>query len=318
MRVVFFGTPAFAVPSLTRLIAEHDVVMVVTRPDQRQGRGQKVSASPVKALAERHGIPVSQPTKLGDTTWLEHVAAATPDLAVVAAYGRLLPQPLLDLPRKGFINVHASLLPRWRGAAPIHRAMLAGDADTGISIMRVVLALDAGPVLAERRTPIESADTSQTLDARLSQIGADLLIDTIARMASGAITATPQDESRATYAPRLERHESQIDWQRPAAEVDRRIRGLQAWPLAAGLLAGKRVQFLMSTVAGHDVHPNAPGTIVEATTQGLLVACAPGAVLITEVLPEGRRPMPVGAFVNGTPVEAGTAVGPLPMADPKS
>jgi len=310
MRVLLFGTPDFAVPSLTALIGAHDVVAVVTRPDRPRGRGHKVTASPVKLAAEARGIRVLQPTRLADPQTLEDVAALGADIAVVAAYGRLLPQALLDVPRLGFINVHASLLPRWRGAAPIHRAVMAGDGVTGVTIMRVVLALDAGPALASIATPIAATDTSESLDRRLAVMGADLLVATLARMEAGGVAEVPQDESKVTYAPRLERHESQINWERPAVDIDRQIRGLQPWPLAAARIAGRRIAFLQSAVT--DALPLvAPGTVVEAGPGGLVIACAPGAVRITEVLPEGRRAMSAAAFVNGTPVVAGTAVQPL-------
>lgn len=317
MRVIFFGTPAFAVPTLAALLDTHDVAAVVTRVDRPSGRGHKVTASPVKALAVAHGVPVLQPSTLGDPQWLAAVAALRADIAVVAAYGRLLPQALLDLPRMGVVNVHASLLPRWRGAAPVHRAVLAGDPITGVTIMRVVLALDAGPMLATASTPIGPADTSATLDAKLGAMGAELLVATLARMERGVVTEVAQDESRATYASKLERHESRIDWQRPALEIDRQIRGLQPWPLAAAILEGKRVAFLRATVidAAHEV---APGTVIEATPDGLVIACAPGALRITEVLPEGRRAMPTAAFLNGTRVHAGARVMDLPLPAPRS
>lgn len=313
MRVLLFGTPDFAVPSLEALIGAHEVVAVVTRPDKPRGRGHKVTASPVKMVAEAHGIRVLQPTTLAAPEWLSEVAGFHADIAVVAAYGRLLPQALLDIPRLGFINVHASLLPRWRGAAPIHRAVMAGDAITGVTIMRVVLALDAGPMLAAASTAIGPTDTSESLDRRLADMGATLLVETMARLESGSVSEVPQDESQATHAPRLERHESHIDWNRPAVVVDRQIRGLQPWPLAAARIAGRRVAFLQSAVT--DAPPLlAPGTVVEAGATGLVIACAPGAVRITEVLPEGRRAMTAAAFLNGTPVTAGSAVLPLEAA----
>ena len=310
MRVLFFGTPEFAVPSLTALAGAHEVVAVVTRPDRPRGRGHRISASPIKATAEAHGIPVLQPAGLNDLQWLQSIADLHADIAVVAAYGRLLPQALLDIPRLGFVNVHASLLPRWRGAAPVHRAVIAGDAVTGVTIMRVVLALDAGPMLAASSTPIGLSETSETLEARLSVMGAELLIATLARMEAGPIAETAQDESRATYATKLERHESRVDWARPAIEIDRQIRGLQPWPLAAGLIEGRRVAFLRSSVTDTSTS-GAPGTVLDASAAGLVVACSPGAVRITEVLPEGRRTMSVADFLNGVAVRAGTHIMPV-------
>ena len=312
MRVVFFGTPEFAVPSLNALFDAHDVVAVVTRPDRPRGRGQKVTSSPVKIAAAAASTQILQPARLSDPDWLKDIAALRADIAVVAAYGRLLPQALLDIPRLGFINVHASLLPRWRGAAPIHRALIAGDVETGVTIMRVVLELDAGPMLAAASTPIGESDTSEMLEARLGVMGADLLIDTIGRLGSGTAVEVPQDASKATYAPKLERHESQIDWARPAVEIDRQIRGLQPWPLAAGMLAGRRVAFLKSTIIDSPAIAD-PGPVIAATAAGLVVACSTGAVRISEVLPEGRRAMPARDFLNGVTVEPGARVMPLAL-----
>lgn len=315
MRVMVFGTPHFAVPTLAALLESHEVVAVVTRPDRPHGRGHKISPNPVKALAIERGMPVLQPTRLSDPEWLAQIAALRADIAVVAAYGRLLPQALLDLPRLGCINVHASLLPRWRGAAPIHRAVLAGDAQTGVTIMRVVLALDAGPTFGSTSTPIAATDTSEVLDARLATMGAELLVATLARMDAGTATETPQEESGVTYAARLERGESQIDWHRPAVEIDRQIRGLQPWPLAVAMVEGRRIAFLKGAVG--DAAPTAapPGVVLEAGEDGLVIACGEGVIRITDVRPEGRRAMPAAAYLRGTPVRVGAMVSTLPVRD---
>ena len=249
LRVVFFGTPAFAVPSLARLIASgHEVVAVVTQPDRPRGRGRPVVPEAVKRAALEARLPVLQPERLRDPEWLATLASVRPDLGVVAAYGRILPQALLDLPRLGMINVHASLLPRWRGAAPVHRAILAGDERTGVTIMRVVLALDAGPMLARVETPIAPDETSAELESRLSGMGAGLLMETIDRLASGPVAEIAQDETAVTYASRLERRDSAIDWRRPARAVHDQIRGLHPWPLAGAILNGRRVSLLRSEV----------------------------------------------------------------------
>lgn len=306
VRVLFFGTPRFAVPTLERLIkSAHTVVGVVTQPDRPRGRGQLYSASPVKAVAQLHAIPVFQPTQLKDPDWQAQVRATGADIGVVVAYGRILPQTLLDIPPMGLINVHASLLPRWRGAAPIHRAVMAGDAVTGVTIMRVVLALDAGPMLSTIETPIDATDTSETLELRLADAGATLLVDTLDRLAAGRVEEVPQDESRVTYAERLQRSESAIDWTRPAVEIDRQIRGLQPWPLAVTKLADRSIALLHSGVVSASETPAAPGTIVRATGDDLHVACGAGVLAITQVKPEGRRPMPVRAFLNGAALSAG-------------
>lgn len=309
VRVLFFGTPRFAVPTLERLFASsHTVAGVVTQPDRPRGRGQLYSASPVKEAAQRHSVPVFQPTKLKDAAWHDEIRALGADIGVVVAYGRILPQALLDIPPRGMINVHASLLPRWRGAAPIHRAVIAGDAVTGVTIMRVVLALDAGPMLSTVETPITSADTSETLELRLADAGAALLVETLDRMAAGPVTETPQDESRVTYADRLQRAESAIDWTRTAVDIDRQVRGLQPWPLAVAHLAGRAVALLHSSVVSASDTPAAPGTIVRATGDDLHIACGTGVLAITQVKPEGRRPMPARAFLNGAGVSAGMVV----------
>jgi len=309
LRVLYFGTPRFAVPTLERLIASpHEVVGVVTQPDRPRGRGQKVSASPVKAVAVAHHIPVLQPTQLRDAAWLDEVAALRADIGVVAAYGRILPQALLDLPPRGLINVHASLLPRWRGAAPIHRAVLAGDAVTGITIMRVVLALDAGPMLARVETPIAPDDTSESLEVRLASMGAELLVATLDRLSAGPMDEVPQDEALVTYAERLQRAESTVDWAQPAARIDCQIRGLHPWPLAVVRVQERSVALLHSSVVDEDARAVVPGTIVAASHDVLHVACAPGVLAITQVKPEGRRPMAVRDFLNGAGPLVGTVL----------
>jgi methionyl-tRNA formyltransferase len=309
MRVLFFGTPRFAVPTLERLLASrHTVVGVVTQPDRPRGRGQLYSASPVKEVAQRHDVPVFQPTTLKDESWQSEMRALNADIGVVVAYGRILPQTLLDIPPRGLINVHASLLPRWRGAAPIHRAVLAGDAVTGVTIMRVVLALDAGPMLSTVKTEITAADTSETVELRLAGAGAALLVETLDRMESGPVPETPQDESRVTYAERLQRSESTIDWSRPAVELDRQVRGLQPWPLAVAHIAGRNVALLHSAVMSDAAASASPGTIVRASGDDLHVACGAGVLAITQVKPEGRRPMPARAFLNGAGLTAGMVI----------
>lgn len=309
MRVLFFGTPRFAVPTLERLLASsHTVVGVVTQPDRPRGRGQLYSASPVKEVAVRHDVPVFQPTQLKDAQWQSEIRALDADIGVVVAYGRILPQTLLDIPPMGLINVHASLLPRWRGAAPIHRAVIAGDAVTGVTIMRVVLALDAGPMLSTVETVIDATDTSETLELRLADAGATLLVETLDRMAAGPVAETPQDESLVTYAERLQRAESVVSWTRPAADIDRQVRGLQPWPLAVAKIADRNVALLHSTVVPADDTAAAPGTIVRASGDELHVACGSGVLAITQVKPEGRRPMPARAFLNGAGVRVGMVI----------
>ncbi len=309
VRVIFFGTPRFAVPTLERLLqSAHTVVGVVTQPDRPRGRGQLYSASPVKVVALRHDVPVFQPTQLKAPDWQRQIEALNADIGVVAAYGRILPQTLLDIPPMGMINVHASLLPRWRGAAPIHRAVIAGDDITGVTIMRVALALDAGPMLSSVSTPIDAADTSETLELRLADAGATVLVETLDRMASGSVEEVPQDQSRVTYAERLQRAESAITWTHSAATVDRQIRGLQPWPLAVARIGGRAVALLHSRVVSVDDTLASPGTIVCATGDDLHVACGSGVLALTQVKPEGRRPMPARAFLNGAGLRPGMVI----------
>ncbi|MCC7186118.1 MAG: methionyl-tRNA formyltransferase [Acidobacteria bacterium] len=306
MKVLYFGTPRFAVPTLELILrSAHPVVGVVTQPDRPRGRGQQVTPSPVKEVALAHGLPVLQPTRMKDDEWLAQVRALGADIGVVAAYGRILPQVLLDIPPQGLINVHASLLPRWRGAAPIHRAVIAGDAVTGVTIMRVVLALDAGPMLAKVDTPITADDTSETLEMRLAAAGGQLLVETLDKLADGPVPEIPQDESLVTHAERLQRAESVIDWTRPATQIDQQIRGLQPWPLAGARLGGRAVAFLHSSVVSATQAPAPPGTIIAAAGDDLHVACGQGVLALTRVKPEGRRPMAVRDFLNGGSVTTG-------------
>jgi methionyl-tRNA formyltransferase len=310
--VAFFGTPAFALSTLERLHASlHDVVLVVTQPDRPRGRGQRVTAGPVKDFALRHGLLTLQPDRLKEPSLHSAIAAARLDLAVVAAYGRILPATLLAVPRLGFINVHASLLPRWRGAAPVHRAILAGDRETGITIMRVVPALDAGPMLARAAVTIAPDETSVALERRLAAIGAELLVETVDRLSAGAIDEEVQDDSAATYASRLERSESRIDWGAPATVIHNQIRGLQPWPVATVLFAGKRLLLLQSAVDDR-AHRSVPGTVLAIDRESFVVACGEGAVRILRVQLEGRGPADVREFLNGHRLQIGDVLGRLP------
>ena len=314
MRIVFFGTPTFAVPTLSALLdSSHAIVAAVTQPDRPRGRGHKVRPEAIKSLAQERGLEILQPERLRDDAFLSSFRSLDPDLAIVVAYGRILPSELLDLPKLGFINVHGSLLPRWRGAAPVHRAILAGDAITGVTIMRVVAALDAGPMLATAQTEIGRDETSAELETRLAWMGAELLRTTVDRLAAGPVVATPQDETLVTYAPRLERRESRIDWARPAADVHNQIRGLQPWPLAAALLRGRRVSLHRSQIASHEPRGAASGTIVDLQSGGIVVATAPGTVRITRLQAEGRQALPASEFVSGARLTTGDRFDPLPV-----
>ena len=306
MRILFFGTPAFAVPSLRALAhSPHEVVAVVTQPDRPRGRGQKLVPSEVKAAAGELGLEVWQPNRLRGGDFEDRVRALSADLGVVAAYGRILSGSLLALPKHGMVNVHASLLPRWRGAAPVHRAVIAGDAETGITIMQVVEALDAGPMLARLPTDIGPDETSDILEKRLADLGAGLLVETVNAIARGPVTATPQTESAVTYAAKLERYESSLDWQQPAQMLHNLIRGLQPWPVAAAVLHGRRVMMRRSRPVPEEPHTTIPGTILRVDPEALVVAAAPGAIQLFDLQPEGRPPMAIRDYLNGRPMKPG-------------
>jgi methionyl-tRNA formyltransferase len=307
LRVVFLGTPAFAVPTLERLLgSSHAVVGVVTQPDRPRGRGQKTIDSPVKAAARAAGLPVLQPDKLRDPAFMNELANLAADIGVVAAYGKILPEAVLAEPRLGMVNVHASLLPRHRGAAPVHRAIMAGDPETGITIMRVVKALDAGPMLARAARPIGSDETSDELERDLAKLGAGLLVETLDSLASGPVAETPQDETLATYAPRLTREDGLIDWSRPAPAIHNQIRGLHPWPHAYSFLDGRRLIIRKSAPGGQpDAPAPAPGTVVAAPGDDFMVATGSGLISIKELQAEGKRPMTPRDFLAGHHVRAG-------------
>ncbi len=311
LRIVYFGTPAFAVPTLRALIqSRHPVVALVSQPDRPKGRGHRIAATPTKELAALCGVPVLQPTKLREDVFLAQVAALRPDLGVVAAYGRILPDALLAVPRLGMINVHASLLPKYRGAAPVHRAVIAGDEITGVTIMQVVAELDAGPMLASATRPIAPDETSVDVERGLADAGAGLLLDVVNRMASGPVAETPQDDAGATYAPKLLKAESPIDWSLAARTIHNSVRGLQSWPMASTTIDGARSLIHHTRVS--DVRTDArPGTIIEAAGDVLAVAAGDGVVLqILEIQPEGRRPMSVREYLSGRKLTPGTSLGP--------
>ena len=251
MRIVFMGSPEFALPALRRLIeSEHEVVAVYTQPDRPTGRGRKLKPPPVKALALEHGLLVLQPKSVSKPDSVEQMRALAPDLGVIAAYGQILKQPVLDVPRLGILNVHASLLPRWRGAAPIPAAILAGDAETGATIMRVVLALDAGPMLDAARVPIDADDTTGTLTPKVAQAGADLLVDVLPRFERGEIIPVQQDDALATYAPQIEKTDALIRWDRDdAATIARQVRAYNPWPMAYGYLDGQPLRIVEAEAA---------------------------------------------------------------------
>ena len=306
VRIVFFGTPQFAVPTLAALLdSRHQVCGVVTQPDRRRGRGQKVTHAPVKALAMERRLPVVQPDTLHDLHLEETLRGWRPDLGVVAAYGRIIPEHLLQIPPLGMINVHASLLPKYRGAAPVHRAVIDGETETGVTIMRVVRALDAGGMLAKVHRPIGPDETSDVVEADLARLGAILLVAVVDRLAAGPVSEERQDDMLATYAHRLTKEEGLVDWSLPARYIHNRVRGLYPWPHAYSYLDGQRLILLSTTVPQAETD-DAPGTVVGVTRDAIQVATGHrGRLSIRALQPEGRRAMSVTEFLAGRPVTAG-------------
>jgi len=307
MRVVFFGTPQFAVPSLEQLIqSAHDVVGVVTQPDRPRGRGQKVTDAPVKVTAVQHGLPVFQPARLRDPEVKETLTRWAPELGVVAAYGKILPESVLNLPRFGMINVHASLLPRYRGAAPVQRAVIDGMPETGVTIMRMVLDLDAGGMFAKVTRPIGSDETSDIVERDLAHLGASLLLHVIDDLAAGRAVEEPQNDSLSTYASKITKEEGLIDWTLAATDIHNRVRGLYPWPHAFSYLNGERLIVMRSHVAPEPTSAD-PGTIVDVSSGAISVATGHAERLaIDEVQPEGRRAMKVRDYLAGHPIQPGT------------
>jgi methionyl-tRNA formyltransferase len=322
LRIAYFGTPEFAVPGLARLInSTHPVVALVSQPDRPKGRGHRVQITATKAVALERRVPVLQPERMKDPGFLEQLAAFSPDLGVVAAYGRILPESVLSVPRLGMINVHGSILPAYRGAAPVHRAVMAGERETGVTIMRVVKELDAGPTFAMSRRSIGVNETSTEVETALAELGAELLLEVVDLIASGRAVETPQDEALATYAPKLTKDEGRIDWGLPAPVIHNLVRGLQPWPLAATRLGDKRLlihrtelekvpatfsEKVPGTEPGGGSHAS-PGTIVAVESEGVLVRCGDGNLLrVLEIQPEGRRVMSVRDFLAGHAVPVGT------------
>lgn len=310
LRIIFAGTPDFAAAHLSALIAGgFEVVSAYSQPDRPAGRGKQVLPTPVKAVAQQHAIPVFQPEGF-DSAELARLAAFRADVMVVVAYGLLLPPAVLATPRLGCINVHASLLPRWRGAAPIERAIMAGDRDSGVCIMQMDEGLDTGPVLLRATTPILADDNSKTLGERLCRLGCEALCDTLARLPELAAAATPQDEAQATYARKIAKTEALIDWQRPAAEIHNLVRALYPRAPAWCPHQGKRLR-IITTQVRDGAHAAAPGTVLACSSAGLDIACGAGVLQILRVQPEGKNEMDLASLLNGYPdaFKAGTVLG---------
>ncbi len=296
MRVVFMGSPAFAIPSLNAIAAEHDLVAAVTQPDRPAGRGRRTRVSAVKERCQALGIPVLQPPRLRDPEAIQSIREFSPDLIVVAAYGQILPESVLSIPPHGCINVHASLLPRWRGASPIQAAILAGDAQTGVTIMLMDPGMDTGPILAQVSTAIGPDETGGELEERLAHLGAKLLLDVLPEYLDGRRTPIPQDDAQATYAPSLRKSDGALDFNKPADQLARQVRAFEPWPGSYLDWAGKR---LIIRRAGFMAHSLAsPGEVF--LEQGRpAIGANPGALHLEIVQPAGKRPMPAEDFVRG-------------------
>ena len=304
-RIIFAGSPDFAVPSLKRLIAsQHEVVAVLTQPDRPSGRGRQLTAGPVKSCAEKNDRVVYQPVGLRSEEVQERLAAFAPDLMVIVAYGLLLPPAVLSLPGAGCINVHASLLPRWRGASPIQAALLAGDRQTGVSLMQMAAGLDTGPVFALEQIDINAGETAGELHDRLAELGADLLARCLDPILDDALTARSQDEAEVTYAGRINKSDALIDWSRPAVELDRQVRAYNPWPVAETVLDGERIRCWRSDAAAEDtvsVQPDSalPGRIAAVTNDGIEVCTGRGILRIHELQMPGRKRVTAGDFARG-------------------
>ena len=302
MRILFMGTPDFAVASLRRLVEDgHDICGVFTQPDKPRNRGHKVTFSPVKEYALAVGLPVYQPAKMKDGEALSIVKTLAPELIVVVAYGRILPRDILEYPPYGAVNVHASLLPKYRGAAPINWAILNGETETGVSIMYMAEQLDAGDVIRVAKTDIGPEEDTPSLWNRLAELGAQALAETIPTLEDGTAVRTPQDDAAATYAPMLSRELSPVDWTKDSAAIRNQVRGLLPWPCASAQVAGRTLK-LYQTAPGNETQA-APGTVLSAGKQGIEVACGDGrSVLITELQAEGGKRMSAQAYLLGHPI----------------
>jgi methionyl-tRNA formyltransferase len=299
LRIAFAGTPRFALPALRALLSSrHQVVGVLTQPDRPAGRGRELRASPVKQLAAEHHLPVAQPATLKTAEGRAALHGWSPDLLVVVAYGLILPSPVLLMPRMGCLNIHGSVLPRWRGAAPIQRAVLAGDVETGVTIMQLDEGLDTGPVLLERRHPIGLRDTAGDLHDALAELGAAALLEAIEGLAAGRLLPRAQSAEGVTYAAKIDKSEARIDWARSAVQIDRQVRAFNPWPVAETRLAGESLRLLRSSLADDRAPDVPPGTVLGLADDGLRVACGEGVLAVAELQRAGKRPVSARDFAN--------------------
>lgn len=300
MRIVFMGTPDFAVETLKEIIAsKHECIGVYTQPDRRSGRGKKVHFSPVKEIAVEAGIPVYQPRKIKESEHVEELKGLNPDLIVVVAYGQILSQEILDIPKFGCINVHASLLPKYRGAAPIHWAIIDGEKETGVTTMQMDIGLDTGDMLLKGKIDITENMTMGELHDELAAIGGKLLIDTLDKLEDGSLEPEKQEDSQSNYAPMLGKDDEKIDWNKTSEEIHNKIRGMNPWPGVHSYLNGKRIKFNSSQIVDIESAGENVGEIVEINSDGLVVQCKKGSILIKKLQPEGKKSMHARDFANG-------------------
>jgi methionyl-tRNA formyltransferase len=298
LSLIFAGTPEFSVPALEALVASrHRVLAVYTQPDRPAGRGQQVTMSAVKQCALNHQLPVEQPQTLRDPAAVERLAQYQADLMIVVAYGLLLPKTVLDTPRLGCVNIHASLLPRWRGAAPIQRAIQAGDKESGVTIMQMDVGLDTGPMLLERVTPIDARETGESLHDRLSTLGAEAVLEAIEAIAAGTAKPVNQPKDGATYAAKIKKEEALIDWSKPAVDIDRHVRAFNPWPIAETRWNGQQLRVWEATPLDKKSSA-APGTVVATSSEGIEVATGNGTLQLTRVQAAGRKAMPAADFLR--------------------
>ncbi|MDN9010398.1 methionyl-tRNA formyltransferase [Brevibacillus laterosporus] len=312
-RILFMGTPDFATQSLEALITNgYQVVGVVTQPDRPVGRKRVLTPPPVKELALRYELPVYQPEKIRESEAVQSVLDATrPDLIVTAAYGQILPVSLLEAPKHGCINIHASLLPKYRGGAPIHASIINGEKETGVTIMYMVQALDAGDMISKVIVPIEERDTAASMFEKLATAGADLLIETLPKLLKGEITPEPQNHEEATFAPNIKRENERLDWNKSARDIYNQVRGMNSWPVAFTTFEGKVWKIWWAEVVELGGQLAAPGTIIDRTEDGLIIACGTGSIILKEIQPEGKKRMSVYDYLRGAgaSIASGSKVG---------
>lgn len=322
MRIVYMGTPEFAAVALDAIVKEHEVLAVITQPDKPQGRNRKLVPTPVKVKAQAYDIPVYQPVKIREEESVQMIRDYNPDVIVVAAYGQILPESILNIPKYGCINIHASLLPKYRGAAPIERAIIDGEVMTGVTTMYMEKGLDTGDMIEKAEVPITGEDTGASLHDKLAEAGAALILTTLAKLEAGTVTRTKQDDAQSCYAAMLTKDLGRMDFTRPAVELERLIRGLNPWPCAYTTIDGKNVKLYKAEVINLDAQMRqtlqekseqtltfTPGEIVEVAKKYFVIACGEGALRVRNLQPEGKKAMDTSAYLNGNPLKPGMRAG---------